>query len=30
VFDGRPLAAAGKADVALVTAATASFVGGTI
>ncbi|NJO38935.1 MAG: tripartite tricarboxylate transporter permease, partial [Rhizobiales bacterium] len=30
VFDGRPLATQGKADVALVTAATASFVGGTI
>jgi len=30
VFDGRPLAVAGRADVALVTAATASFVGGTI
>jgi putative tricarboxylic transport membrane protein len=30
VFDGRPMAAAGKADRALVTAATASFVGGTI
>src|ERR671918_1518314 len=30
VFDGRPLAAAGKADHALVTAATASFIGGTI
>ena len=30
VFDGRPLALQGKADWALVTAATASFVGGTI
>ncbi len=30
VFDGRPLATQGKADVALVTAATASFIGGTI
>jgi putative tricarboxylic transport membrane protein len=30
VFDGRPLAVQGKADVALVTAATASFIGGTI
>jgi putative tricarboxylic transport membrane protein len=30
VFDGRPLAVAGKADRALVTAATASFIGGTI
>ena len=30
VFDGRPLAAAGRADRALVTAATASFIGGTI
>jgi len=30
VFDGRPLAMAGKADRALVTAAAASFVGGTI
>jgi putative tricarboxylic transport membrane protein len=30
VFDGRPLAVAGKADVALVTAAAASFIGGTI
>jgi putative tricarboxylic transport membrane protein len=30
VFDGRPMAAAGKADQALVTAAAASFVGGTI
>jgi putative tricarboxylic transport membrane protein len=30
VFDGRPLAVAGKADTALVTAAAASFVGGTI
>ncbi len=30
VFDGRPLATKGKADVALVTAATASFIGGTI
>ncbi|NHW78263.1 tripartite tricarboxylate transporter permease, partial [Escherichia coli] len=29
-FDGRPLALQGKADVALVAAATASFVGGTI
>ena len=29
-FDGRPLALAGKADQALVAAATASFVGGTI
>ncbi len=29
-FDGRPLALQGKADLALVTAATASFVGGTI
>ena len=29
-FDGRPLAMAGKADQALVAAATASFVGGTI
>lgn len=30
VFDGRPLALSGKAHVALVTAALASFVGGTI
>ncbi len=30
VFDGRPLATQGKADLALVTAATASFIGGTI
>jgi putative tricarboxylic transport membrane protein len=30
VFDGRPLAAAGKADLALVVAAGSSFVGGTI
>jgi putative tricarboxylic transport membrane protein len=30
VFDGRPMAVAGKADRALVTAAAASFVGGTI
>jgi len=30
VFDGRPLAAAGKADTALVVAAAASFIGGTI
>ncbi|HSA82504.1 MAG TPA: tripartite tricarboxylate transporter permease [Geminicoccaceae bacterium] len=30
VFDGRPLATAGRADTALVTAAAASFVGGTI
>ena len=30
VFDGRPLALQGKADWALVTAATASFVGGTV
>jgi putative tricarboxylic transport membrane protein len=30
VFDGRPLATQGKADVALVTAATASFFGGTL
>lgn len=30
VFDGRPLAASGQADKALVTAATASFIGGTI
>ena len=30
VFDGRPLAMQGKADLALVTAATASFIGGTI
>ncbi len=30
VFDGRPMAMAGKADKALVGAATASFVGGTI
>ncbi len=30
VFDGRPLAIAGKADRALVTAAAASFIGGTI
>ncbi len=30
VFDGRPLAAAGKADQALTTAALASFIGGTI
>jgi putative tricarboxylic transport membrane protein len=30
VFDGRPLAAAGRADRALVTAASASFIGGTI
>jgi len=30
VFDGRPLAASGNADKALVTAATASFIGGTI
>lgn len=29
-FDGRPMALQGKADVALVAAATASFVGGTI
>jgi putative tricarboxylic transport membrane protein len=29
-FDGRPMALAGKADQALITAATASFVGGTI
>ena len=29
-FDGRPLALAGKADQALVAAATASFIGGTI
>ncbi|MFT5115666.1 MAG: putative tricarboxylic transport membrane protein [Parasphingorhabdus sp.] len=29
-FDGRPMALKGEADVALVTAATASFVGGTI
>ncbi len=30
VFDGRPMAIAGKADQALVTAAAASFIGGTI
>lgn len=30
VFDGRPMAMAGKGDLALVTAATASFIGGTI
>ncbi len=30
VFDGRPLAQAGKADLALTTAAVASFIGGTI
>jgi len=30
VFDGRPLALKGRADLALVTAAVASFVGGTI
>lgn len=30
VFDGRPLAMKGKADIALVAAAVASFVGGTI
>ncbi|MCB1969863.1 MAG: tripartite tricarboxylate transporter permease [Geminicoccaceae bacterium] len=30
VFDGRPLAVAGKADQALVTAAGASFIGGTV
>ena len=30
VFDGRPMAQAGKADFALVTAAMASFIGGTI
>ena len=30
VFDGRPMAMQGKADIALVTAATASFLGGTI
>ena len=30
VFDGRPLAQAGKADQALITAAIASFIGGTI
>ncbi len=30
VFDGRPLAIAGRADTALVTAAAASFIGGTI
>ena len=30
VFDGRPLAAAGRADTALVVAASASFIGGTI
>ena len=30
VFDGRPLAQSGKADMALVTAAIASFIGGTI
>jgi putative tricarboxylic transport membrane protein len=30
VFDGRPLAAAGKADLALFVAAGASFIGGTI
>ena len=30
VFDGRPLAQKGKADLALVTAAVASFIGGTI
>jgi putative tricarboxylic transport membrane protein len=30
VFDGRPLAQKGKADLALVTAAMASFIGGTI
>lgn len=29
-FDGRPMALAGKADLALVAAATASFVGGTL
>ena len=29
-FDGRPMAKSGKADQALITAATASFVGGTI
>jgi len=29
-FDGRPMALAGKADQALITAATASFIGGTI
>ena len=29
-FDGRPMATQGRADVALVAAATASFVGGTI
>jgi putative tricarboxylic transport membrane protein len=30
VFDGRPMAMAGKGDVALITAATASFIGGTV
>jgi putative tricarboxylic transport membrane protein len=30
VFDGRPMAMAGKGDHALITAATASFIGGTI
>ena len=30
VFDGRPLAQQGKADLALVTAAVASFIGGTL
>ena len=30
VFDGRPLAQRGKADLALLTAAVASFIGGTI
>jgi len=30
VFDGRPLAVAGKADQALITAAMASFIGGTV
>lgn len=30
VFDGRPLAMQGKADLALVTAAAASFIGGTL
>ena len=30
VFDGRPLAQSGKADLALITAAVASFIGGTI
>ena len=30
VFDGRPLASAGRADTALVVAAVASFIGGTI